>query len=144
MRYLPLGNLDHRIRPLALTSRTRRRGWAGTGSQHVGRERPRQGKERVGGAERLVSRRVISHIRNTALNHRNVRSLICQLLEWEKVLRQQDGRLGGKEERAMNGVERPGPDASFAKREAQDLDERMKARSSKRRKSEPDCGAVEA
>jgi hypothetical protein len=107
MRYLPLGNLDHRIRPLALTSRTRRRGWAETGSQHVGRERPRQGKERVGGAERLVSRRVISHIRNTALNHRNVRSLICQLLEWEKVLRQQDGRLGGKEERAMNGVERP-------------------------------------
>jgi hypothetical protein len=44
----------------------------------------------------------------------------------------------------MNGVERPGPDASFAKREAQDLDEKMKARSSKRRKSEPDCGAVEA
>lgn len=44
----------------------------------------------------------------------------------------------------MNGVERPGPDASFAKREAQDLDERMKTRSSKRRKSEPDCGAAEA
>jgi hypothetical protein len=98
----------------------------------------------VGGAERLVSHRGISRIRNIALNHRNVRSLICQLLEWETILRQQDGRLGGEGERAMNGVERPGPDSSFAKREAQDLDERMKARSNKRRKSEPDCGAVEA
>jgi len=43
----------------------------------------------------------------------------------------------------MSDVARPGPDSSFAKREAQDLDEKMKARSCKRRKSEPDCGAVE-
>lgn len=97
----------------------------------------------MGGPERLVSRRVISRMRNTVLNHHNLHSLICQLLEWEKVLRQQDGRLGGEGERAMSDVARPGPDSSFAKREAQDLDEKMKARSCKRRKSEPDCGAVE-
>jgi len=106
----------------------------------VGCERFCQGEERVGRTQRLVSRH---REKSTALraDSREYDSLICQLLEWEKVLRHSTRETNEKPAMANRADEHPDP--SFAKREAEELDEQMKARRSKRRKSEPDCAVVE-
>lgn len=90
----------------------------------------------MGRTERLVShpRRNVGQ-RSTLISCAEY-SLICQLLEWEKVLRQ----IASSKPTSPQAGEQP--DTTFAKREAEELDEQMKARSSKRRKSEPDCGLI--
>jgi hypothetical protein len=86
-----------------------------------------------------------------------VNRLICQLLEWEKVLREQTKMKDGLQlspclspTRTGLTVRQPGYRdlQSFAKREAEDLDEGMRVWSSKRRKSDAEgvgvkCGSAD-